>query len=162
MKLLYSWMYLYHSPTDSHYLWPHIYICKFILCQQEALSGELEVSPVTLYTKVPSEIQWYKNTRTGFRFWNMQSSTKHSPHPPTIQISLGRIYFCDITNTGKQRCSPNEPFVVVLEKGFFFLNEISPFGVDFEICNFVDLFMPKHTHYTLTKIQKVKSIIGPL
>ncbi len=24
------------------------------------------------------------------------------------------------------------------------------------MCNFVDLFMPKHTHYTLTKIQKVK------
>ncbi len=37
----------------------------------------------------------------------------------------------------------------------FFLNEISLFGVDFEICNFVDVFMPKHTHYTLTKIQKV-------
>ncbi len=70
-------------------------------------------------------------------------------------------YFCDITNTGKQLCSPRKPFVVVLEKGFF-LNEISPFGVDFEICNFVNLFMPKHTHYTLTKIQKVKSIIGPL
>ncbi len=28
--------------------------------------------------------------------------------------------------------------------------------MDFEICNFVDRFMPKHTHYTLTKIQKVK------
>ncbi len=51
--------------------------------------------------------------------------------------------------------SPNEPFVVVLEKGFL-KNEISPSGMDFEICNFVDLFMPKHTHYTLTKIQKVK------
>ncbi len=37
----------------------------------------------------------------------------------------------------------------------FFFNEISPFGVDFEICN-VDLFIPKHTHYKLTKIQKVK------
>ncbi len=33
----------------------------------------------------------------------------------------------------------NEPFVVVLENDFF-----------------VDRFMPKHTHYTLTKIQKVK------
>ncbi len=51
--------------------------------------------------------------------------------------------------------NPNETFIVVLEKGFF-LNEISPFGVDFEICNFLDRFMPKHTHYTLTKIQKVK------
>ncbi len=39
----------------------------------------------------------------------------------------------------KKCCSPNEPFVVVLEKGFF-KNKISPFGVDFEICNFVDLF----------------------
>ncbi len=28
--------------------------------------------------------------------------------------------------------------------------------MDFETCNFVDRFMPKHTHYTLTKIQKVK------
>ncbi len=84
----------------------------------------------------------------------MQCSTKRPP-PPTIQISVGGTYFCDITNTGKQLCSPNEPFVVVLEKGFF-KNEISPFGVDFEICNFVDCFMPKHTHYTLTKIHKVK------
>ncbi len=58
-------------------------------------------------------------------------------------------------NHRKKVCSPKEPFVVVLEKGFF-KNEISPFGVDFEICNFVDLFMPKHTHYTLTNIQKVK------
>ncbi len=41
-------------------------------------------------------------------------------------------------------------------KSDFFFNEISLFGVDFEICNFVDVFMPKHTHYTLTKIQKVK------
>ncbi len=85
----------------------------------------------------------------------MQCSTKRSPHLPTIHISVGGTYFCDVTNTGKQLCSPNEPFVVVLEKGFL-KNEISPFGVDFEICNFVDFFMPKHTHYTLTKIQKVK------
>ncbi len=41
-------------------------------------------------------------------------------------------------------------------KGIFKKNEISPFGVDFEICNFVDCFMPKHTLYTLTTIQKVK------
>ncbi len=85
----------------------------------------------------------------------MQCSTRRSLHPPTIPISVGGIYFCDITNTGKQLCSPNEPFVVVLEKGFL-KNEISPFGVDFEICKFVDIFMPKHAHYTLTKIQKVK------
>ncbi len=78
---------------------------------------------------------------------------------PGCAVLVGGIYFCDITNTGKQLCSPNEPFVVVLEKGFFFLNEISSFGVDFEICNFLDLFMPKHTHYTLTKIQKVKKPI---
>ncbi len=35
-------------------------------------------------------------------------------------------------------------------------NEISPFGVDFEICNFVDSFVSKHTPYSQTKIQKVK------
>ncbi len=45
------------------------------------------------------------------------SSTKRSPHLPTIRISVGGIYFCNITNTGKQLCSPNESFVVVLEKG---------------------------------------------
>ncbi len=106
-------------------------------------------------SRFPSEIQWYKNTSTVFRFSNMQSSTTLSPHPPTIQINVGGIFFCDNTNTGKQLCSPNEPFVVVLEK-YIFLNKISPFGVDFEICNFVDIFMPKHTHYTLTKIKKVK------
>ncbi len=61
----------------------------------------------------------------------------------------------DVTNKGNQLCSPNEPFAVVLEKGFS-KNKISPFGVDFEICNFVDRYMPKHTHDTLTKIQKVK------
>ncbi len=56
-----------------------------------------------------------------------------------IQISVGGVYFCDVTNTGKQLCSPNEPFVVVLEKGF------KKKKVHFEICNFVDRFMPKHT-----------------
>ncbi len=83
----------------------------------------------------------------------MQCSTKRSPHLPTIQIYVGGIYFCDITNKRKQICSPKEPFVVVLEKGCF--KTTYPFGVEFEICNFVDLFMPKHTHYTLTKVQKV-------
>ncbi len=75
----------------------------------------------------PSEIQWYTNTWTGFRFWNVECSTKRSPYPTTIQISVGGIYLCDITNTEKQLCSPNEPFFVVLEKGFF-LNKIFPFG----------------------------------
>ncbi len=86
--------------------------------------GESEVSPVTLCTQnrapltkaalsdiickmkwkwhpkfsenswFPSEIQWYKNTRRG------------------------GFTICDVTNTGKQLCSPNEPFAVVLEKGY--------------------------------------------
>ncbi len=81
----------------------------------------------------------------------MQCSIKRSPHQPTIQISGFTI--CDITNTGKQLCNPNETFIVVLKKK---KKEISPFGVDFEICNFVDGFKPKHAHYTLTKIKKVK------
>ncbi len=76
--------------------------------------GGSEVSPVTLYTSFirhymldemkmtskifwrQSEIQWYKNTRTGFWFWNVQCSTKRSPHQPTIWISVGGIYFNDI------------------------------------------------------------------
>uniref|UniRef100_A0A672T2X9 UAP56-interacting factor n=1 Tax=Sinocyclocheilus grahami TaxID=75366 RepID=A0A672T2X9_SINGR len=52
-----------------------------------------------------------------------------------------------------KRCSPNEPFAVVLEKGFL-KNEISPFGVDFENFNFLDLFLCSNIHYTLTKIKK--------
>ncbi len=35
------------------------------------------------------------------------------------------------------------------------LNNVHP---ALPICNFVDIFMPKHTHYTLTKILKVKRI----
>ncbi len=97
-------------------------------------------------------------------FWKQLASIRNvkravlnqaSPPPQPLKFLLVGFTVCDVTNTGKQLCSPNEPFVVVLEKGFF-KNEISPFGVDFEICNFVDRFMPKHTHYTLTKIQKVK------
>ncbi len=189
MKLLYSWIYLYHSPTELHYLWPHIYANELSASGRHCWSGDRGfpgntvhktelLSQTLLYqtlckmkwkwhpnfsknSRFPSEIQWYKNTRTGFWFWNVQCSTKRSPHPPTIRISVGGIYFYDITNTGKQLCSPNEPFVVVLEKGLKKIY-ISPFGVDFEICNFVDIFMPKHTHYTLTKFKKWKSIIGPL
>ncbi len=58
--------------------------------------------------------------------------------PPRRENFSRRDYLCDITNTGKQLCSPNEPFVVVPENGFK-KNEISPFGVDFEICKFVDI-----------------------
>ncbi len=75
-----------------------------------------------------------------------------------LQFVMSQIQ--ENNNTGKQLCSPNEPFVVVLEKGFKKKNEISPFGVDFEIYNFVDRFMPKHTHWL--KYKKWKSIIGPL
>ncbi len=50
---------------------------------------------------------------------------------------------CDVTNTGKQLCSPNELIAVVLEKGFFFFFKKY---LQLEICNFVDRFMPKHTH----------------
>ncbi len=60
----------------------------------------------------------------------LMHSTKRSnhdlapPQPPTIQISVGWIYFndilmgCFVISQNIQRCSPNEPFVVVLEKGF--------------------------------------------
>ncbi len=76
-----------------------------------------------------------------------------SSTPPKQNQDFVKERIC-VTNTGKQLCSPNEPFVVVLENRFFFKNEISPFEVDFEICNFVDLFYAQT--YTLTKIQEVK------
>ncbi len=59
-----------------------------------------------------------------------------------------------MSQTMENICRPNS-FVVVLENIFFFFTKYLPFGVDFEICNVVDLFVPKHRHNTLTKIQKV-------
>ncbi len=76
-------------------------------------------------------------------------STKSFPRLPTIQISVGRI----ITNTRKQLCSPNEPFVVVFEN---YKKKKKPKYLPLEWTLRFDRFMPKHTHYTLTKIQKVK------
>ncbi len=91
-----------------------------------------------------------KTPRLGFNF---ETCRAQSVLPAANHSNVRRrITICDVTNTGKQLSDPNEPFVVVLKKGFF-KNKISPFGVDFEICNFVDT---KHTHYTLTKIQEVK------
>ncbi len=161
MKLLYSWIYLYHSNTELHYLWPHILYMQInslpaggverevspVSCTQNrapltnaALSDiiyiyiyafsrrfypkrltvhsgytcfismcvpwESNPQPFALLTQCSttepqehiickmkwkwhpkfsensrfhSDIQWYKNTSTGFWFWNMQCSTKHSP-----------------------------------------------------------------------------------
>ncbi len=122
IKLLYSWIYLYHSPTDLHYLWPHIYANELSTRGRRCCSGRARGFPINgstqkrapltnaaLYDIIckmkwkwhlkfsenswfPSEIQWYKNTRSGFWFWNVQCSTKRSPHLPTSRISLGGIY----------------------------------------------------------------------
>ncbi len=55
MKLLYSWIYLYHSLTDLHYLLRHIYANEFSASRRRCWSGrESEVSLVTLYTKQSS------------------------------------------------------------------------------------------------------------
>ncbi len=78
--------------------------------------------------------------------------------PPTIRISEGGIYFCDVTNTRKQFCSPNEPFCCCSWKGI--APKIYIFRVDFEICNFVDCFIPKNAHWL--KFKKWKHIIRPL
>lgn len=43
--------------------------------------------------------------------------------------------------------------VVVLEKSFP-KSEISSFGIDIKICDFVDLFMSKHAYYTLANTHK--------
>ncbi len=101
------------------YIYIYIYFILWNIYFFAVGAGESEVSPIMLYTnavlsditckmkwkwhpkfsedsRFPSEIQWYKNTSTVFRFWNVQSSTKRSPHPPIIQISIGGIYFNDI------------------------------------------------------------------
>ncbi len=39
VKLLYSWIYLYHSPTDLHYLWPNIYANEFSASGRRCWSG---------------------------------------------------------------------------------------------------------------------------
>ncbi len=150
------------------------YICKWILCQRrrcwsgrdfhgnavhktelrsqtllhQTLYARWNENDIQNFLKTVGFHQKYSDVKTpalGFDFETC-SAQPRAP-PPTIQISVGGIYLCDVTNTGKQLCSPNELFVVVLEKGFF-KNEISPFGVDFEICNFVDRFhaqTPLHT-----------------
>ncbi len=84
-----------------------------------------------------------------FRFF---ASTKRSCHQRTFKFQLAGFIFV-ISHIQENN------FVVQMShslKRDFILNEISPFWVDFQICNFVDCFITKHTHYTLTKIKKVK------
>jgi len=43
----------------------------------------------------------------------------------------------------------------VINSFLVLLNKVSPFGVDFELCNLADLLF-KQKHYRLTKVEKVK------
>jgi len=43
----------------------------------------------------------------------------------------------------------------VINSFFVLLNKVSPFGVDFELCNLADLLF-KQKQYRLTKVEKVK------
>ncbi len=45
VKLLYSWIYLYHSPTDLHYLWLHIYANSFSASGRRCWSGRARGFP---------------------------------------------------------------------------------------------------------------------
>ncbi len=123
-------------------------------------AGELEVSPVTLYTKqLRSQTLLYQTLHARLNENDIQNFLKtvgfHQKYSDIKTPALGFDFetwraqpsILPTSQPFEQLCSPNEPFVVVLEKGFF-LNEISSFGVDFESCNFVDLFMPEYTHYT--------------
>ncbi len=54
LKLLYSWIYLYHGRTDLHYLWPAAYIymqMNYLPAGGAVGAGETEVSLVTQHTK---------------------------------------------------------------------------------------------------------------
>ncbi len=129
---------------------PQTYIiCERIFMQINYLpaggavgAGESEVSTVTLYTQQSpahkrcfirhhiqdeikmiskSEIQWYKNTSAGFDFETCRAQPSVLP-PANHSNPRRRDYLCDVTNTRKQLCSP---FVVVLDKRFFFKQNIS-------------------------------------
>ncbi len=39
VKLLYSWIYLYHHPTELHYLWWHIYANSFSTSGDQGFPG---------------------------------------------------------------------------------------------------------------------------
>ncbi len=45
LKLLYSRIYLYHSPTDLHYLWRHIYANSFSTSRRHCWSGRARGFP---------------------------------------------------------------------------------------------------------------------
>ncbi len=83
-----------------------------------------------------SEILWYKTPALGLI---LKCAELKAFSPPANHLNFSRRdYFCDVTNTGKQLCSPNEPFVVVLEK--------------IVLC----------ANIRWLKFKKWKSIIGPL
>ncbi len=172
IKLLYSWIYLYHSPTDLHNLWPHIYANELSTSGRRCWSRRARGFPINGSTQkrapltnaalsdiickmkwkwhlkfsanswFPSEISDIKTPALGFDFETCSAQPSVLPTCQPVEFPEAGFTISDVTKTGKQLCSPNKPFVVVLEK-VFFLNEISPFGVDFEICNFADRFMPK-------------------
>ncbi len=126
MKLLYSWIYLYYSPTDLHYLWRHIGYMQINSLPAGGAVGvvEIEVSPVTLYTKQSSAhkrcfIRHYMQDEmkmTNNIFWRQSVSFRNGdiktpalgfdfetcsaqpsvPPQPTIRIFVGGIYFNDI------------------------------------------------------------------
>ncbi len=88
------------------------------------------------------------NTSTGFRLWSVQSSTS--------RISVGGIIFVMSQMHENTFVVQTIHFSNGCSSWIFFFYEISHFGVDFEMCNFVDRYMPKHTHYIRTKIKKVE------
>ncbi len=57
------------------------------------MQDEMKMASIFFWKQFPSEIQRYKNTHMAFRFWNVQSSTKRSPQPPTFQITVCGIIF---------------------------------------------------------------------
>ncbi len=116
-----------HIPSMGNHTWPHVTSCwsgkdrgfpgntvhKAALRSQTLLYQTCKMKwkwhqHFSEDSRFPSEIQCYKNTNTRFWFWNVQCSTKRSPHPPTIWITVGGIYFNNIlidcfaiTNTRK-------------------------------------------------------------
>ncbi len=126
----------------------------------QTLHARWNENDIQNFLKTVGFLQKYNDIKTPAPGFDFETCSAQPSILPTPQPFV--IYFDDIL-MGRFVISQTPENTAVVQtvvrcsswKGIF-LKLNTPFGADFEICNFVDLFMPKHTNYTLTKIQKVK------
>ncbi len=157
VKLLCSWIYLYHRPTDLHYLWPCISANELSASRRCCWSGRAQGVPGNAVhkTKLRSQTLIYQTLYARWNENNTQHFLKTDFHSKYSDIRTPALGFDFETCSAQPSVLPtSEPFKF---QGFK-MCDVS--GVDFEMFNFVDCFMPKHTRGLIFK--KWKSIIRPL